>query len=159
MTLIDELQAEGARWREQPFGYAKYTEDCIRVRLNYTPKTITFQSRRWANGQTYPDPKYKAAIDELETMLKPFAPPEPWAFPVIFSSAWFFPCPKKKKPGWRDTRPDVDNLSKGLKDVLQRLQYISDDKYIVMEQNSKYNAEDPGLYFSITKAKRVLEVE
>ena len=56
---------------------------------------------------------------------------------------------QKKKPGWKVTRPDTDNLQKALKDELGRLGFYRDDTQVCVEVCSKIWAREPHIYIKL----------
>jgi len=73
----------------------------------------------------------------LLTMFKEFRPAVPFEGPVSLTVAWCYPwrtseSKKNRAEGfkWCDTRPDCDNLTKMVKDVLTDLGFWHDDAQV-----------------------------
>ena len=95
----------------------------------------------------------KAAQAEasLIELLRPHAPTTPAETAVWLSVRWIYPYRKSEAKKQRDrpipcnTRPDCDNLSKGLCDVMTTLGFWQDDAQIAQLQFSKWWAKKPGI--------------
>ena len=95
---------------------------------------------RVVNGhaQVYKTP----ALCDLEakyiSLLKPFAPPEPWTCPIHLTTMWYFRgSAKLTSPCWKTTRPDDDNLIKTLKDCMTRCGFFKDDSFVSLDTIGK----------------------
>lgn len=100
----------------------------------------------------------KAARDEqsLTQLLQPHAPDQPFQGPVTLQVTWDYPYrksePKKNRgrPIPCDTRPDCDNLMKGLCDIMTRLAFWNDDSQVADVSFRKRWNEVPGIAISIS---------
>jgi len=100
--------------------------------------------------------KSKHAQDDLMTLFAPFRPPIPLEGALIVKIEWFYPFRKSesKKNIERgfipcDTRPDCDNLTKGVCDILTRLGFWRDDAQIADMNFKKFWALKPGIEIKI----------
>ena len=122
--------------------------------LDMIPPTSTSQENKTAvvNGRVmhFKTKAAQKALADLTAALKPFTPPEPFDGPIRLICCWKFPRGKGHKENeWRITRPDTDNLQKGLKDVMTRLGYWVDDSRVCVEIVSKIWSDHPGIDISI----------
>ena len=109
------------------------------------PERITEQQHRFGgyskNGKAiiYRDTRLQRARDRIIQGMMPFAPDQPLKGPLHLCVAWYFGTKDKKKirTGWKTTRPDTDNMLKGLKDCLAECGYCEDDAQIALETLAK----------------------
>lgn len=118
--------------------------------LNITPPTATAQEKgvsvRGGKPHHYEKKEVKAARAILEAALAPHIPAQPMTGPIRLVTEWRFPRGKSHKDGeWRITRPDTDNLVKGLKDCMTRLGFWDDDSRVCCELISKTWSDNPGI--------------
>lgn len=121
--------------------------------LDIDPPTRTAQQKgtsvQGGHVHHYTKPEVKAAQDILRAALRPHRPPEPLEGPLCLHCFWHFTS-KSHKPGtWRTTRPDIDNLQKGLKDCMTAEGFWKDDSQVVMEFASKQWSKEPGIDIAI----------
>lgn len=83
--------------------------------------------------------RIKHAENDLVSLLRPFAPSEPFDGPINVCVGFFFPFKKTERRAdkergyvWSDTRPDVDNLCKMLFDAMGLLGFWKDDSQIAI---------------------------
>jgi Holliday junction resolvase RusA-like endonuclease len=99
--------------------------------------------------------KAAQAESTLTALLRPHAPRTPLQGPLSLSVDWVYPYrksePKKNRSGYIpcDTRPDCDNISKGLQDIMTTLGYWVDDSQIARLTFSKYWGATPGIEISV----------
>lgn len=95
---------------------------------------------RVVNGhaQVYKTPALRDLEAKYISLLKPFAPPEPWTCPISLTTRWSFRKPKGAKGMFKTTRPDTDNLIKTLKDCMTRCGFWTDDALVVAECSVKW---------------------
>ncbi|MFA5321983.1 MAG: RusA family crossover junction endodeoxyribonuclease [Smithella sp.] len=98
----------------------------------------------------------KRAQDDLINLIAPFRPPAPLKGALLVRIEWFYQFRKSesKKNIERgfipcDTRPDCDNLIKGLCDILTRLGFWRDDAQIAEITFRKFWAIKPGIEIKI----------
>ena len=121
----------------------------IDIRLNIVPPTATAQQKgvfvRNGRAHFFVKAKVKEAENFLAVLLKEFAPPRPLVGAVELRATWCFPY-RKSEPKWRTatgdylphtTRPDLDNLEKGLLDVMTRLRFWEDDSQVAQKKTNK----------------------
>lgn len=104
------------------------------------------------NG-TYNDPKYtnykKAIALVARTKFK-----TPSTTPIYMQIEFFFSIPKswtkKKKESakWHISKPDSDNLTKGVKDALSGIAYVDDAQVCSMQVRKQY-AQESGIMIEI----------
>jgi Holliday junction resolvase RusA-like endonuclease len=121
--------------------------------LDIDPPTRTAQQKgaRVIGGHVhhYVKPEVRAAQDILCDALRPHVPDTPLEGPLCLKCKWYFTS-KSHKPGtWRTTRPDTDNLQKGLKDCMTEVGFWKDDSQVVVEVSSKRWSDKPGIEISI----------
>ncbi len=121
--------------------------------LDIDPPTRTAQQKGASviggHVHHYVKPEVRAAQDILRAALRPYAPAKPLEGALCLKCRWFF-VSKSHKPGtWRTTRPDTDNLQKGLKDCMTAEGFWKDDAQVVMEICSKRWSATPGIEISI----------
>ncbi len=113
----------------------------IRLIIPGQPERITEQQHRFGgysrNGKAiiYRDTRLQRARDEMLQSLMSHRPDQPLAGPIQLVVIWYFGTKDKKKvrTQWKTTRPDTDNMIKGLKDCLTECGYWEDDSQIVYE--------------------------
>lgn len=128
--------------------------------LHITPPTATAQEQkttvRGGVPRKYDPANVKAAKKILADALRPYVPDEPADGPIALICDWYFPRGKShKKDRWKTTRPDTDNLQKGLKDVMTRLGFWTDDARVCFEQCTKKYADDPCIKITIQRLEAI----
>lgn len=122
------------------------------IKLYIQPPTATAQEHKvkMINGhpQFYDPPNVKRAKAELRDLLHAYKPEAPFEGPVALTVNWVF-RKGSHKPGWKTTRPDTDNLQKGLKDIMTDLGFWLDDAQVAMETVSKEWAKEPYLQINV----------
>lgn len=101
----------------------------------------------------------KAAKDEekLQLLLMPHQPSFPHQGPLQLKVYWDYPYrksePKKNRnaPIYCQTRPDGDNLIKGLKDLMTTLGFWEDDARISDERIIRRYTDSPGITIIISQ--------
>ena len=109
------------------------------------PARVTEQQHRYGgrkkNGQVvvYRDSRLSAARAELLEYLRKAAPKEPITGPVRMEVCYYFSSKSKRQNGMpKITRPDTDNLVKGLKDCMTEAGFWLDDAQVYFETISKF---------------------
>ena len=105
-----------------------------------TPQARPRFSRHGQYVKTYKSSTQEANERTLEALLAPYAPEKPLSGPVTLVFTATFPVPKSASKKRREAmlrgkikhtkKPDLDNLTKQLKDCLTRLQFWLDDKQV-----------------------------
>lgn len=127
------------------------------------PPTATAQEKqvRIVSGRPmfYEKAAAKEAKQILMAALRDHVPEAPIEGPVRLTVLWMFPHGKSHKPKeWRITKPDTDNLQKGLKDCMTKLGFWKDDAQVVCETVGKLWAEDPaGIVIQIDHLGKFME--
>lgn len=98
--------------------------------------------------QVYLKPKAKADREKLKALLGQHVPEVMLkGVPIRITVIWCFPISGKHRNGEpKISRPDTQNLCKGLYDVMTELGFWDDDSRICEEHLSKCYADIPGLY-------------
>lgn len=113
----------------------------IDIFVDGNPPTRTAQQKGVSarNGYVhfYEKTEVRAAKDELAWKLAPYAPKIPLTGPVYLFIEWGFELKKQTRKEWKTTRPDLDNLEKGLIDVMTRLMFWADDSQICWKITKK----------------------
>lgn len=122
--------------------------------LDIDPPTATAQEQkttvRGGTPRKYDPPKVKEAKFLLREALRPFKPPMPMDGPLQLYVEWRFPTGKSHRDGeWKITRPDTDNLQKGLKDCMTREGFWIDDSRVCLEIVKKIWSALPGIYIEL----------
>ena len=117
------------------------------------PPTVTHQEKKFG-GVTrkgtpiyYDPPDLKDARALFTSKLKKFAPKKPWNCPIQLCVLWRFRAPESKCVGkdgaWKITKPDTDNLTKLLQDVMTECGFWKDDALVcrLVEEKKEYPAE------------------
>ena len=96
------------------------------------------------------------AKNELIALIAPYAPEKPLEGALQLSVVWAYPWrssePKKNRVnGFKfcDTKPDCDNLTKQLADILTRLGFWYDDAQVSELRFSKVWRDNPGISIQI----------
>ena len=102
--------------------------------------------------------KGKKAQDELTAMFTPYTPSEPLQGALELNVLYAYPWRKAEKKAniakgemLCDKRPDCDNLSKMIQDILGKLQFYGDDGSIARLIFTKVWSSFPGITITITE--------
>lgn len=125
--------------------------------MEMEPPTATAQEKQVrivaGHPQFYEKAAAKAAKKMLMAELMQHKPDQPLEGPVKLSVTWFFA--KRKADRFlgimpKDTKPDTDNLQKGLKDCMTKVGFWKDDAQVAMEKAVKYwTSGTPGIRVEI----------
>ena len=136
----------------------------IDIYLPGNPSTRTAQQKGETviNGRThhYEKKEVRLVKQELLRRLKPYAPDVPVDGPICLQVDWAFELKRLRHNEWKTTRPDLDNLEKGLLDVMTEAGFWKDDAQVVIKTTSK-KAVPVGkgyLHISIRTLSRAWEV-
>ena len=126
------------------------TPDTLSFCLDFNgrnPPTVTHQTHRVTvrNGkpQFFDSPELAKARADLCAHLEQHSPDAPFEGPVAICIAWLFQDARGRE-GWRDTKPDTDNLEKLLKDCMTRTRFWIDDAQVAEEHVFKRWSKTPG---------------
>ena len=97
--------------------------------------------RSWI-GQIYKTPALRDLEAKYISLLRPFAPPEPWNCPICLTTEWIFRKPKDAKGIFKTTKPDITNLLKTFEDCMTRFGFWKDDALVVIHYPVKLWAEE-----------------
>lgn len=118
------------------------------------PPTITHQQHRVTvkdgKPKFFDSPALAKARADICARLERFTPDAPFEGPLSLSVAWLF-RDSRGREGWRDTKPDTDNLEKLLKDCMTRTRFWIDDAQVCEEHVFKRWSTTPGIVISISQ--------
>lgn len=135
-----------------------YPADAISFVIDWNgrnPPTVTAQEKKIAVGRDgkprlYDPPALAKARADFCARLERFAPDAPFEGPVELKVQWIYGR-RDGRTGWKDTRPDMDNLQKLLKDCMTRTRFWLDDAQVAKECVSKFwSTSLPRIRISIT---------
>ena len=103
------------------------------------------------NGKpfTYPDERWEQARSVLWAHLEPHRPPHPMEGPVVLDVTWCFPANGCADGSPWISKPDTDNLQKGLKDIMTELGWWRDDCQVFSEHATKLHNRITGIRIDI----------
>lgn len=132
----------------------------IEIRLDMIPPTTTHQQKKIVRCGRYSrladTPKLKQVIADYRVRLEPFRPAEPLVGAVNATYIFIFPHPsntpkyKKLMTLPKTTKPDADNLTKTLQDVLTKMGFITDDAIIADTRTIKLIGPKPVVLINLT---------
>ena len=116
------------------------------------PPTVTHQMHRVTvrNGkpQFFDSPELAKARADLCAHLEQHSPDAPFEGPLSLAVVWRFKDSKGRE-GWKDTKPDTDNLEKLLKDCMTRARFWIDDAQVCEEHVFKRWSKTPGIAITV----------
>lgn len=135
----------------------------ITIRLDIEPSRATHQAalrvmRRKGGGffvGKYEKSAAKQWSRKVAELIRPFKPDKPIEGPVKAVIAWTFPYPKGTpskrllERSWRCSRPDLDNMEKGILDILVDEGFMLDDSQVAAKHTMKFNGVDPFVYIHL----------
>ena len=117
------------------------------------PPTVTHQQHRVTvkdgKPRFFDSPELAKARADICARLEQFTPDAPFEGPLALSVIWLFKDSRGRE-GWRDTKPDTDNLEKLRKDCMTRMRFWIDDAQVVAEHVFKRWSTTPGILISIS---------
>lgn len=117
------------------------------------PPTATAQRKqvRVANGKHlfYAPDGLQQAQAKLMAHLAKHRPQSPIIAPVRVIVKWCYPAKGQLDGTYRTTRPDLDNLAKGLMDCMTKVGFWPDDALVASLVLEKFWATTPGIYIRI----------
>lgn len=122
-----------------------------------TPSTRTAQQKGVSCVRNHPHFYEKAEVtlakQELAFGLKLYAPKQPYEGALYIKVMWLFDKKSLKKSEFntfRVERPDLDNMAKGLFDVMTDLGFWYDDNQLAQVKLTKgWSRDYPGLFIQI----------
>lgn len=118
----------------------------------WNPPTVTHQEHRVTvkdgKPRFFDSPELAKARADICSRLERFTPDAPFEGPVALSVAWLF-RDSRGREGWRDTKPDTDNLEKLLKDCMTRARFWIDDAQVCEEHVFKRWSKTPGIAITV----------
>lgn len=119
----------------------------IHIVAKGNPPTRTAQQKGIKVINGHPMFFEKKAVRDAKTELmwkfKPYIPEKPMEGPLAVEIVWAFELKSCKKVHRKTTRPDLDNLEKGVLDILGKMGFFLDDAQIVEKYTAKW-AVPPG---------------
>jgi Holliday junction resolvase RusA-like endonuclease len=95
--------------------------------------------------QFFDSPELAKARADLCAHLEQHSPDAPFEGPLSLAVVWRF-RDSKGREGWKDTKPDTDNLQKLLKDCMTRTRFWIDDAQVADEHVCKTWSPWPGIH-------------
>jgi len=94
---------------------------------------------------------------KLRAHLAQHRPASPIPGPLQLVQKWIWPNLKKQQPRpyWKDTRPDCDNVTKLLQDVMEDLGYFENDAKIASLVVEKFYGPRPGIYIEVNQLEEI----
>lgn len=116
--------------------------------------TKTFQAKKLTvrNGKPvlYTPPELVKIQQEYISRLASAAPKEPFSGPIWLKIAFCFKSDEKHQPGTpKPTKPDLDNLEKGLVDCMTKCGFWKDDSQVCLEYISKSYEIHEGIHVEV----------
>lgn len=127
------------------------------IHLDIDPATIsTAQQRRWTRtGRTYMPRQVKDTHARYMELLEPYTPQEPVTGPLmVICTVWYKSPTRKQNGAYRDKRPDLDNIWKGLSDCITKSHIWQDDSQVAelhIRKQYCYEGDAPHITVSIRK--------
>jgi Holliday junction resolvase RusA-like endonuclease len=118
------------------------------------PPTITHQQKKvtvvGGKPKFYEPQELKEARAKLRAHLSTLAPEQPIEGALRLICKWLFPVTSGHADGeYKTTKPDTDNLTKMLKDVMEELGFYKNDAQVASEIIEKFYAEKTGIYIKL----------
>ena len=125
------------------------------------PPTATAQEKQvrvvCGHPQFYEKPAAKEAKKLLIAELTKYKPEQPLQGPIRLCVDWVFPKRKIDKfigIKLKDTKPDTDNLQKGLKDCMTKVGFWNDDAQVALEYVTKcWTSIEPGIQITVEEVE------
>lgn len=122
-----------------------------------SPNTRTAQQKGLrvfrGHAQFYEKKEVAEAKAELADKLLSHVPDEPYKGDIYLRVMWLFcktSLSRKEQRTFKSSRPDLDNMVKGLLDVMVDAGFFEDDSIIVkLELQKAWSVEYPGLFIQI----------
>lgn len=132
--------------------------DHISIFIPMKIPTKTFQAKKLAvkNGKAvlYTPPELVEIQQEYISRLSKVAPKEPFPGPVCLKIAFCFMSDEKHSEGTpKTTKPDLDNLEKGLADCMTKCGFWNDDAQICLSYISKSYEKHEGIRIDVVYLK------
>jgi len=122
-----------------------------------TPKGLTKDGKpkKPFAGQ-YSGGKWKENERMFMTLMKPHAPDKPMEGAIHLVVKWTYPYRKADRKWIKEqsihsctTKPDNDNLIKGLKDVMTKLKFYHDDAQVARDDFHRMWGPKPGIFIAL----------
>ena len=118
------------------------------------PATATQQERKisWRQKRTYLSNNARKAKEALTIALLPDVPAVPFDQPIRLEITFYFKRPKSvhTNKAYKYTKPDLDNLIKGICDVMQKCgYYVNDSRIACMTVAKLWTDTQSGIHISL----------
>ena len=117
------------------------------------PPKSTFQQRDLHFHKT---PAARLAMAQWQAILEQHVPESPLKGPIALRIIVTWPhtaeSMKRSRGGgevYKITKPDGDNVLKGIKDIMTKLGYWEDDNHVSIEAITRCHGNFPGAFFSV----------
>lgn len=143
-------------------------QESIIIKLPIAPLTATAQQKgvfvRGGRAHFYTKAKVREAEQTYASLLAPYRPQRPIESPVSVDILFAFPYRKSEKKAHvkkgailaHTTRPDLDNLEKGLLDTMTKLGFWSDDSLVFEKRTKKIRFREQFVEIVVTPREEVL---
>jgi len=128
---------------------------CVPPRTTFQQKKV-FYNAALGRVQFVKKKSLEQAEQDFMSLFAPHAPKEPFRTAVRLGVVFVYPFRKTERKGVRErllvpmtVKPDFDNLSKTLCDVLTKLYFWTDDALVAEAHVSKFWGASPGILISI----------
>lgn len=131
----------------------------LKFRLDIDPPTATAQEKQvkmvCGHPQFYEKKPAKEAKKLITDALMIYKPEKPLEGALLLTVKWLFPKRKADRfegERFKTTKPDTDNLQKGLKDCMTKVGFWVDDAQVVWEECMKvWTSRKPGIEITVTE--------
>lgn len=117
------------------------------------PPKSTFQQR---DRNFHKTPAARLAMAQWQAVLEQHVPEMPMKGPIALRIivTWPHTAETRKRsrgggPVYKTTRPDGDNILKGIKDIMTRLGYWTDDAQVSIEAMTRCHGDISGAFVSV----------
>ena len=135
----------------------KFWVDCVPPRTTHQSGSTILKTK---SGRLFvgKNAKGKKVANELMQLVLPYKPRKPLTKPIVAEITWVYPWRKSEtlKTKARQiipctTRPDCDNIAKGVLDAMQKTGFYLDDAIIYELRVSKAYGTQHGMFISLTE--------
>ena len=135
----------------------------IKFRLDIDPPTATAQEKQvrivCGHPQFYEKKAAKEAKKVITDALLSHKPDKPLEGALMLVVKWLFPKRKADRfegEQFKITKPDTDNLQKGLKDCMTKVGFWVDDAQVAWEECLKvWTSDKPGIEITVAELEEI----